>query len=119
MGSGSGTHRLGLGRREPIASAHTDPGRARTATATGHRPPPTAGARRRRGPARAGAPPPDTRRAQPTTVRCFAASSGATMSIITPVPCSNPAALVTRGNTWTCQWYGPAWRCGAVWNTRL
>ena len=40
-------------------------------------------------------------------VRCRAASSGATMLIITPVPCSNPARLVRRGTMCTCQWNGP------------
>ena len=33
----------------------------------------------------------------------------------TPVPCSNPATLVTWGRTCTCQWKGPWWLCGLVW----
>ena len=71
--------------------------------------------------ARAGLPraPPAWRTLSPPPRGAWPAISGATMSIITPVPCSNPATLVTRGSTCTCQWYGPAWRCGAVWNTRL
>ena len=38
------------------------------------------------------------------TASSSAACSGFTMLIITPVPSSNPATVVSLGTTWTCQW---------------
>src|SRR5690606_29238429 len=136
-GGGAGSGRLPPAPRRPAGRA---PRRGRGPRV--RRPRPRRGAR-----GRAGHPPPPVRRARPrrrppgrgpagpglgpgrrlvaaapaqlVTARCRAAISGATTSIITPVPCSKPATVVTRGSTWTCQWNGPLWRCGAVWNTTL
>ena len=48
-----------------------------------------------------------------------AENSGGTMLMSTPVPRSNPATDTSFGQMWACQWNGPPWRWGAVWNTRL
>ncbi len=45
-----------------------------------------------------------TAQAGTATLSSSVACSGGTMLMRTPVPASNPAAVVSFGHTWTCQW---------------
>ena len=100
------TRAAGRDRRGPARRARsTCPSTARPrwrgrATPT-PRSPPACGPRPARSPTR---PPERPRLTAQARRRSSAACSGATMLMSTPVPASNPATLVSRGSTCTCQW---------------